>query len=460
MTSATIRPSEIRVPIGYPNDDPSNAAGMTQADYGPDDRVSIETLLTRPTFAIMDEEVQRRHVAMWVACLVETGLAMGIGTGYRSKAVQQANWERNPTQFSNPKTSYHVEVPPPEKGLAVDNIPGDTFKWMHANTARFRLIHLSANEQHHTQLDELPKSRFTYNKDPKGYWAKVRRADLPYLGKLSIREWLAADEPITLGAPPVQTPTDPTTPANCKVGSVLTVGATGADVRCLQTVLRAAGRSITVDGEFGPATEGHVKAIQTARGLGVDGKAGPKTLASLGIYEAAPPPPTPQPCKVTVELVRGAKGASVKCLQAALNNNGQPVSVDGEFGAKTEAAVTAYQRAMGLKADGRAGPQTLTALGVWGGAAPKPPAPFVCKLPAVGPRPGDSGAMVAELQRFLQANGWYAKRIDGQYGPITRQGVQQFQALLKRDGYGPGPVDGIYGAQTRTAGCNRLRDLA
>ena len=53
-------------------------------------------------------------------------------------------------------------------------------------------------------------------------------------------------------------------------------------------------------------------------------------------------------------LKRGAKGQQVKVLQKLLG--GLPIG--GAFGAKTEAAVKAYQKKHGLKVDGVAGPNT------------------------------------------------------------------------------------------------------
>lgn len=62
-------------------------------------------------------------------------------------------------------------------------------------------------------------------------------------------------------------------------------------------------------------------------------------------------------------LERGSKGQSVKWLQWQLNAvNGANLDVDGEYGEKTEKAVTDYQKAKGLEVDGIAGKQTLGSL--------------------------------------------------------------------------------------------------
>lgn len=62
---------------------------------------------------------------------------------------------------------------------------------------------------------------------------------------------------------------------------------------------------------------------------------------------------------------RGAEGELVKTLQKRLNElTGAGLQVDGEFGAKTEAAVIHFQGLHDLKDDGIVGPKTWAALGV------------------------------------------------------------------------------------------------
>lgn len=58
---------------------------------------------------------------------------------------------------------------------------------------------------------------------------------------------------------------------------------TGDRVRQLQAALNVVGAGLTVDGDFGPATEAAVMDFQLRSGLLVDGIAGPDTLGKLGL---------------------------------------------------------------------------------------------------------------------------------------------------------------------------------
>lgn len=60
---------------------------------------------------------------------------------------------------------------------------------------------------------------------------------------------------------------------------LLRVGTRGETVKRLQQALE-----IEADGRFGPGTEKAVRAFQEANGLGVDGLAGPETLAKIASF--------------------------------------------------------------------------------------------------------------------------------------------------------------------------------
>lgn len=61
-------------------------------------------------------------------------------------------------------------------------------------------------------------------------------------------------------------------------------------------------------------------------------------------------------------IKKGSKGDAIKKLQQLLNAKGYKLTVDGDFGSKTEAAVKAFQKANGLEVDGEVGPMTWGAL--------------------------------------------------------------------------------------------------
>lgn len=62
----------------------------------------------------------------------------------------------------------------------------------------------------------------------------------------------------------------------------------------------------------------------------------------------------------------GSQGDEVRAIQQKLADLGYGVKVDGVYGSVTKNAVTAFQKANGLTADGIAGQKTLAALGVTG----------------------------------------------------------------------------------------------
>jgi peptidoglycan hydrolase-like protein with peptidoglycan-binding domain len=58
-------------------------------------------------------------------------------------------------------------------------------------------------------------------------------------------------------------------------------------VQTLQYLLRARGRTLTVDGIFGPGTDAAVRGFQQQQGLAVDGIFGPDTEAAVRGFQQA-----------------------------------------------------------------------------------------------------------------------------------------------------------------------------
>ncbi|AND15946.1 peptidoglycan-binding domain-containing protein [Rathayibacter tritici] len=140
---------------------------------------------------------------------------------------------------------------------------------------------------------------------------------------------------------------------------VVAQGENSANVRTIQHLLNAAGQSVDADGVFGSGTAAAVTAFQSARGLSADGIVGQQTWSAL-----------------ITTVSSGDSGETVTALQVQLNKTGAGLSVDGEFGAATLAAVKGFQSAAGLTVDGVVGPQTWQSLvGSGSGSTPDPGQP-------------------------------------------------------------------------------------
>ena len=66
--------------------------------------------------------------------------------------------------------------------------------------------------------------------------------------------------------------------------------------------------------------------------------------------------------KLPISTRQNSKGPDVREIQELLNRHGANLTVDGDFGPKTDAAVRAFQSSRGLDVDGIVGPKTLAAL--------------------------------------------------------------------------------------------------
>ena len=131
---------------------------------------------------------------------------------------------------------------------------------------------------------------------------------------------------------------------------------TNPQIPGLQVALRAHGYDPgPIDGIVGPKTAGAVRAFQRRSGIHADGLAGPRTRVRLGRLGG--------PLFGARTLTRGGIGWDVSVLQFLLARRGfAPSHLNGNFGRGTERAVRGFQRALGLAADGIAGPATQRAL--------------------------------------------------------------------------------------------------
>ncbi len=121
-------------------------------------------------------------------------------------------------------------------------------------------------------------------------------------------------------------------------------------------------------------------------------------------------------------IQRGARGPLVTALQALLQAQGLNVTVDGDFGPLTDAAVRQFQQRHRLVVDGVVGPQTWPVL-------------------IIPVQRGSQGPAVQAVQTLLTAAGLTVV-VDGDFGPLTDAAVRQFQ---RSHGL---VVDGVVGPQT------------
>ncbi len=214
-----------------------------------------------------------------------------------------------------------------------------------------------------------------------------------------------------------------------------------------------------IDGKFGDGTEKAVREFQDKFGLTVDGKAGSATQYQLKLLTGIEISDSAAPGESTgstggdssgentglfagnyAKLVFGKSGDRVRTLQKALQDLGFEISkVDGIFGTSTFKAVKAFQQAVGLTVDGKAGPLTLKKLETYfdanGNCVTDPIAPndpsddenLEYGVPKRTLRPGMSGLDVLYTQDRLKALGYYTGECNGQYDNATAAAVLAFQ---------------------------------
>ena len=247
------------------------------------------------------------------------------------------------------------------------------------------------------------------------------------------------------------------TPA-ASLGQTLSSGDEGAAVKALQNRLKELGfYKKTIDGEYGSTTKAAVTAFQAANGLSETGKANETTLNKLYSSSAKDADNLTDEehakneedeeetgnqtdsDKVEVNgyttLQWGDTGTAVKKLQEALKNRGYySGKIDSTFGSGVYAAVKAFQKQYGLKADGIAGPATQNLLFNTSASSSDT---------STSLQKGSSGTEVRNLQYVLAELGYYDGSINGEYGNTTADAVRAFQ--INND---ISPVDGVAGPKT------------
>jgi GH25 family lysozyme M1 (1,4-beta-N-acetylmuramidase) len=117
---------------------------------------------------------------------------------------------------------------------------------------------------------------------------------------------------------------------------------------------------------------------------------------------------SPPPAATWPYVQEGATGRRVTTVQYLLNAHGAALEVDGQFGVGTRSAVTAFQSASNLEADGVVGPDTWQKL-------------------VVTVQSGSSGPAVRAVQAELNAHG-STLSVDGLFGAGTQSAVQAYQS--------------------------------
>lgn len=253
-------------------------------------------------------------------------------------------------------------------------------------------------------------------------------------------------------------------------GFSMKLNATGDRVSQLQAMLKTMGYYGGIpNGTFDRNTYQAVRDFQKAKGLTVDGVAGPKTLAVLYILSATPTPPpaiylTPTPAATPTPLTaanvivmqNGTRGVAVSDLQRRLVELGYyAVIPDGVYNSDDIAAVREFQRKNRLKVDGIAGLDTQLVLYSAAAVPFATPTPDVFATPTPTPTPapvitetlriGSYGESVRAMQARLTQLGYLTGLVDGIYGTGTANAVSRFQRASKLS------VDGIAGPATLAA---------
>ena len=235
--------------------------------------------------------------------------------------------------------------------------------------------------------------------------------------------------------------------------TVLQLGSTGSRVQALQEALIELGfLSGTADGVFGAGTQTAVMALQKMNEYPETGVVDQNLQAH--IYSGTPknakgvktdvktlPPLT------GINIYLNDRGQLVRDVQTKLKELGYyDGEISGVYDTKTRSAVTSYQKASGLTADGICGRITQTALlgtdavppeatGTPEPTAIPTPAPTF-QIPTGTVRRGDSGENARLIQQRLIELGYLSGKADGVFGAASQKALEDFQSRnnLKVDG--------------------------
>lgn len=139
--------------------------------------------------------------------------------------------------------------------------------------------------------------------------------------------------------------------------------------------------------------------------------------------------PTEQQETSTVSAIpkKGDTGKDVETLQKALNKKGAVLTVDGDFGSVTLAAVSKFQKENGLEGSGEIGPKTMELLGLRVGASLEPEVPVTPDKPTDPATPGE-----ASFSKKYPSTGWHSDFDDYVETNVTVNMISQGEARMAK----------------------------
>jgi len=195
-------------------------------------------------------------------------------------------------------------------------------------------------------------------------------------------------------------PAKPAKPGSGKTGvalggRALREGASGADVRQLQRLLRQVGTKVAPNGRFDAMTKQAVQRFQRAAGLDASGTVGTRTVTALrraADRDAAQIPSggfddrhgggQHKRLGDRIPVKPGMQGHDIRVLQDFLRRAGvRSATIDGEFGPRTIRAVRAFERLSNLPVNGLVDATDIAALRDLAGARSARSAPSAPSAP-------------------------------------------------------------------------------